>query len=281
MNQGGGRGGAIALALTMPETAVLGLSVLATLVVSNRGAAPETVSARLNLTEGDVRLLVTCPDGSSRRVAGAGGQPDTLPREVTLAPGEQVAGSVNLLQTDAGPTFTQPGSYTLQAEYTPSPQAGWVASAPVVLNVESPQSEEQRGVAAQLIKDDVRLALTLAEPDRAPAELGELAGRYPGTLDGKLARLILAGSKDVGEGEHGLEGAAASDEVLLDMKPGEAAALITSVSTPYSRVGSRLSKRYVSYLESQDAAEGARGSTGGAERERALRILKGQPFRDN
>jgi hypothetical protein len=272
MRQGDGRAGQIVLTLTVPEAAVLGLAVIGTLTVTNRGATPATVSARLNLSEGDVVLLVTCPDGSARRVAGAGGQPDTLPRQVTLAPGESIAAGVNLMQTEAGLTFPEPGRYVLRAEYAPHPAAASVTSAPVALTIRPPQGEEESSVADYLSKENVRLALTLAEADRAPDELRELARRHPTTLEGKLARLILAG------GEESAEDAVTPDDTLVGMNPAEAASLITSVSTPFSRVGSRLAKRYVAHAESQDTAESVPGSAAGKEREQALRVVQGRPF---
>lgn len=272
MRQGDERAGQIVLTLTVPDTAVRGLAVIGMLTVTNRGASPATVSGRLNLSEGDVALLLTCPDGSTRRVGGAGGQPDTLPRQVTLSPGESIAASVNLMRTEVGLTFPESGRYVLQAEYAPHPAAALVTSAPVALTVAPLQGEEQLSVANYLSKENVSLALTLAEADRAPDELRELARRHPTTLEGKLARLILAG------GDESAEDAATSDEPLEGMNPMEAASLITSVSTPFSRVGSRLAKRYVAYAESQDTVESVPGSAAGKERERALRVVKGQPF---
>lgn len=258
--------------LKVPETAVLGLTVLATLSVCNRGKSPATVSSRLNLMEGDVRLLLTGPDGSRRQVRGAGGQPDTALRQVTLPPGQQIVGSLNLLCTDSGTTFTEPGKYILQAEYSPSPQIGWVASAPVTMTVLSPQSEAHRGAAALLQKEDVKLALTLAEADRSPAELRELAERFADTLEGTLARLILVGSVTAAED------AAASNDIFLTTDPITTASLITSVSTPFSSVGKRLTDSYAAYLESHDIAAKAPQSAEIKKMERALRIIKGQPL---
>lgn len=271
MTQQAGAAAGLVVDLRTPATAVLGLPVLVTLSVSNRGKSPAKVSSRLNLMEGDVRLQLTAPDGTRRQVMGAGGQPDTSLRQVELAPGQQIVASLNLLCTDAGTTFPESGKYILQAEYSPSTRAGWVASAPVTVTVQPPQSEAERGAAALLQKEDARLALTLAEADRAPAELRELAERFADTLGGTLARLILADSVPAA-GD-----AADSNDIFLTTDPIKMASLITSVSTPFSSVGRRLTESYAAYVESQDAAAKAPESPDVKKRERALHIVRGQP----
>lgn len=222
--------------------------------------------------EGDLRLLVTGPGGVRRLVTGAGGQPDTGLRQVTLRPGQQLMGSVNLLHTDAGATFPEVGSYILQAEYIPSPQLEWITSPPVTLPVRAPQTDAERGAAALLQKEEARLALTLAEADRSPVALQELAQHYSDTTGGKLARLILAGSVSA-PGD-----AIDSDNIFLATDPMSVASLITSVSTPFSGVGDRLKQDYVAHIESQDTAAKATGSTSSSDVERALLIVKGQPL---
>jgi hypothetical protein len=258
--------------LSVAATAALGLPVLATLSIKNRGESPETVSSRLNLMEGDVRLQLTGPDGGARRVMGAGGQPDTASRRVTLLPGQQIIGSMNLLYTDVGVTFPEPGKYILQAEYSPSPVAGWQVSEPRTMTVLPPQSEAERGAAALLQNEDARAALTLAEADRAPAELRELAERFAGTLAGTLARLILAGS-DTAAGD-----AALSTDIFQTTDPITMAELITSLSTPYSGVAKRLTQSYAAYINPKDTVAKAPELSDVAERERALRIIKGEPI---
>lgn len=275
MGQQAGDIAGLILELKVPERAVLGIAVLATISVSNRGASPVTVSSRLNLMEGDVRLLVTGPDGVRRRVVGAGGQPDTLPRQVTLPPGRQIVGGINLLYTDVGPTFPETGRYILQAEYSPTPHAGWLLSAPMPMTVHAPESEAQRGAAALLQKEAAKLALTLAEADHAPDELRELAKRFPDTLEGKLARLILAGRVA------SAEDAADANNIYLATDPLTAALLLTSLSTPFSRVGTRLKESYAAYSESRDVASAPPNPTDVSNRERALRMIREQPLEND
>lgn len=274
MNQEAGASG-LTVSLKVPEIAILGLPVLVTVSVSNHGPSPVTVSSRLNLMEGDLRLLITDPDGKQRSVTGAGGQPDTSLRLVKLPPNQQIVGNVHLLHTDAGVTFPQAGNYLLQAEYSPSPRLGRVTSTPVTLKVQPPKTKAQQGAAALLQNEELRLALTLAEADRAPAELRELAQDYADTQEGKLARLILAGSAAE------TEDTAATSDVFLNTDPTTAATLITSLSTPFSRVGERLKQSYVAHVESQDTTAGATASAKATERENSLRIVKGEPLKND
>lgn len=275
MGQQAGAVAELVLELKVPESAVLGLPALATLSVSNRGTFPVTVSSRLNLMEGDVRLLVTGPDGVRRRVVGAGGQPDTLPRQIALPPGRQIVGGINLLYTDAGPTFPETGRYILQAEYSPTPHAGWLVSAPVPMTVDAPESEAQRGAASLLQNEAAKLALTLAEVDRAPDELRELAERFPETLEGKLARLILTGNVAPAED------AADANNIFQATDPLTAALLLTSLSTPFSSIGTRLKENYAAYIESRDVTSAPPDPTDVSNRGRALRMIREQPLEND
>jgi hypothetical protein len=253
----------------MADPVVVGLSALGTLHVINQGETPVTVSSRLNLMEGDVRLLVAKPDGTKQTVTGAGGQADTALRTVTLLPGQQIVSSMNLLYTSAGETFPEPGNYVLQAEYFPSPRLQPVTSEPVQVTARLPQTEDERGVAAILKDEGVKRALTLVESDAAPAALEQLAARFPEMLEGKLAQLILAGSRSVMD--------QASDENALSQAsdPLALAQSINALSTPFSNVGKRLAKQFASILENQAGAADDSASV-----EKAVRILKGQPLED-
>ena len=66
-----------------------------------------TVSARVNLIEGDLTVAVTGPDGRTGR-AGWPYPVDSLPRTIELGPGEALAGSIPLL-VDDGLTPVFPG----------------------------------------------------------------------------------------------------------------------------------------------------------------------------
>ena len=258
--------------LEVSKDAVIGLPMLVTLRVINRGKSPVTISARLNLMEGDVRLLVTGPDGTKRVITGAGGQPDTALRQVTLLPGQQIVDFMNLLYTNVGATFPEPGKYVLLAEYAPSPRVDWISSEPVSLTIRSPQNEAEQDAAALLQKEKARRALTLAEADSAPDELRELATGFPDSLGGKLARLVLAGSSEAADT------AADLNEFFRATDPLTAASLIRAVSTPFSRVGERLAEGFAAYLESQETTAKTPDSPESVKAQRALRIAKGQPL---
>lgn len=252
-------GKGLAVAIDAPAAAVIGLPVLVTIRVINRGETPEIVSARLNLMEGDVRLRIADPDGTQRVVTGAGGQPDTPLRRVTLKPGEQIIATSNILLTSEGETFAEPGRYRLQAEYVPSPRAEWILSEPVSLVVRSPHSEEERGAAALLASEPVRRALTLAQADEAPDALRELAEQFPETVAGKLAGMVSAEGGETGAVGH----------VLGDADAMTVASLINAVSTPFTRTGKRLADQFAERFSAREEK---------SQSDRALRVAKGQPI---
>lgn len=260
----------LVLMLEVPETVVVGQSALATVRVENRGGAPITVSSRLNLDEGDLRLVVTDPAGGTKKVSGAGGQPDTALRQVELPPGGQLVGVLNLLETSVGLTFPETGAYTLRAEYDPSPRIETLRSEPVKVTARLPNSETEKGVAELLQDVALRRALVLVEPDAADV-LRDLAARYAETLDGKLAGLILA------------EAGSSSDEpkskdLFESGEPLATAYNIAALSTPFSSTGKRLAERFKSYLTSLDQGAGRRRPVEKKGTEAALNIATGMPI---
>lgn len=251
--------------LEVKEPVIVGLSVLATLRVINRGATPVTISSRLNLMEGDLRLTVIGPDGSPHDLCGW--QADTILRQATVAPNEQLVGSINLLQTEEGPIFPTPGRYQIQVEFSPSPKNLAITSSLVAVNARAPQTEAERGAAQLLANGVVRQSIVLGQSDAAPDELAELAQKFPEMLDGKLAQLILAGTKDAaGPTTH----FSSLESSLSDV------ALISALRTPFSRVGSQLAEEFTAKFEIIDA--GKQGSEQ-ATLDSALRIVKGEPIK--
>ncbi|MEK6283167.1 MAG: hypothetical protein AABN95_22655 [Acidobacteriota bacterium] len=249
--------------LDVQEPVIFGLSVLGTLRVTNRGATSVTISSRLNLMEGDVRLTVFGPDTSPRELRGW--QADTILRQATLAPNEQLVGSMNLLQTEAGPVFPTPGRYQLQAEFSPSPRDAPVTSPRIDVDVRSPQTDAERGAAELLANEVVRQSIVLAQSDAAPNEIAQLAKKFPETLDGKLARLILAGTSDAANRTH----FTSLDSSLLDVP------LISALRTPFSRVGRQLAEDFTRKIQTLNAKQGAQQ----ANLDSALRIVEGKPMK--
>jgi len=251
----------LVLTLEVQEPVVVGLSVLGTLRVTNRGTTPITISSRLNLMEGDVRLIVTGPDGTRRELRGW--QADTILREVSLAPNEQVVANLNLLQTEEGPVFPSPGRYQLQAEFSPSLQSGAITSPPVEIDVRAPQTDVERGVAQLLRDDNVRRSIVLAQNDASPNELAQLAEKFPDTLDGKLAQLIRAGAGD-----------ATADFSSLDSSLSNAP-LISALKTPFSRIGRGLAEEFTSKIAAFDEAK----HEGRSDIDAALHMVNGKPVK--
>lgn len=252
----------LVLALEVQEPVVVGLSALAMLRVINQGTAPITISSRLNLMEGDVRLLVVGPDGTRREIRGW--QADTILRQVTLAPNEQLVVNLNLLQTEEGPVFPSPGRYQLQAEFSPSLESGAITSPPVEVNVRAPQTEVERGVAQLLSDEKVRRSIVLAQNDASPNELAQLAEKFPDTLDGKLAQLIRAGSGDTTADFSSLDSALSN------------APLISALRTPFSRVGRGLAEEFSTRVAAFDEAtpEGKQSDI-----DTAARMVNGKPVK--
>lgn len=89
-----------------------------------------TVSARLNLIEGDLVVEVIGPAGHTARCAWPW-PVDAMPRRTELRRGRHIDATVALLATDtSAPLFPQPGAYTLVAHYDAAP--GITVSSPAV-----------------------------------------------------------------------------------------------------------------------------------------------------
>jgi hypothetical protein len=250
----------LTLELEALEPIVVGLSALVIVRVINKSPAPATVSSRLNLMEGDVRLSIEGPHGATRALKGW--QADSAARRVELPPGHQLEGAINLLWTDAGAAFPEPGHYVLRAEYDPSPNAETIVSPPVTVTARSPRTKEERDVASMLDGEPIRKALVWAQAEPEADKLQTLAQQYPKTLDGKLAGLLLSGGGD----------RAHADLAFQSPEPVTLARWITALSTPYSNVGKTLGADFAARIQSRD------GKTRGSKAvERALQVMKIQP----
>lgn len=113
-----------------------------------------TVSARLNIVEGDLEIFVTAAGG--RPVRAAWPWPvDSTPRSVELAPGECLIASVPLLSAGSAPLFPAPGRYELVARFAARPGLT-LESNPVALLRTAP---EDAAIAAGLGDRDVLQSL--------------------------------------------------------------------------------------------------------------------------
>ena len=253
----------LTVSLEVAPPVVVGLSVLAIVRATNCGDAPVSVSARLNLMEGDLHLTVTGPDGSARGIRGY--QADTALRQATLGPREQLVGAINLLWTDIGPTFPEPGSYRLRAEYFPSPKIGSVRSEPVSVVARGPKTDAEREAAALLEDATLREALIRGRADDAPDQLRALAACSVPTPDADLAHLLVhAGGADSGD-------------ALDSSDPIRRATLIMALSTPYSNAGRRLADQFVAQLGSGGSPAGDTSTKPAAVTRRVRGLLSCQP----
>jgi len=230
--------------------------------VENRGSAPRTLSARLNLFEGDVRLICRAPSGTLDRFDGW--QIDTLPKTVELPPSHTLAGTLDLLETAQGPVLREAGHHEIVAEYFPAVGSPPVASAP--LSVESGPAVAAPGdeALARLLADRwLRRALVKADAREAPEAMNRLASGFPATTEGELAALIIAGGGDTASrlpwadlaARHGVRGLAL---------------LLLALRTPYSPVGLHLAAAFETALATLTADRG--------ELEPARRLVRQEPI---
>lgn len=255
--------------LDVRDPVVVGLSVFARIRVVNRGQAPLATSARLNLMEGDLALIVQGPDGQARTIKGW--QADTALRRATLEPGEEIVNGLNLLSTDAGPVFPAPGSYQLTAEFTFSPQQLPVRSDPVVVSARLPESDDEREVALLLQDDALREAILLAKPDSAPQALQTLAKRFAFTPDGMLAALLMSAS------DAGKTPAGPAADASPPATPESLALSVAMLQTPFSHVGRQIADRFTADLATGTARRDDTSLSGTLAM--AVQIAKRLPFK--
>ncbi|WP_194396891.1 hypothetical protein [Microbacterium atlanticum] len=84
------------------------------------GGPSGPVSARLNIVEGDLEILVT-PAGGAPLPARWPWPVDSAPRSVELAQGERLLAAVPLLASGSAPLFPVPGRYDLVARFAVRP----------------------------------------------------------------------------------------------------------------------------------------------------------------
>ncbi|GAA2231419.1 hypothetical protein GCM10010413_31760 [Promicromonospora sukumoe] len=144
-------------------------------VVATGGAA--SVSARLNLVEGDLEIEVAGP-GSPPVRATWPWPADSAPRSVDLPAGGRLVASVPLLSSGSAPLFRAPGRYELTARFA-ARRGESIASRPVSLVRTAP--------------DDAALATRLGDRDVLQSILGA------GVLGAAAPSLeLLAASSDAG-----------------------------------------------------------------------------------
>jgi hypothetical protein len=201
--------------------------------VVNEQDTPQEVSARLNLAEGDVRLLVTRPDGSIRR-AYSSRLVDSAARSVELGPGMALESGLGLFHAHTGPIFDEPGVYQIVAQYDAAP--GETLSTPALeVEARDPKTAEETALA-QLLRDRaVAVSFELGEPQTVAAQavLASMAERFAERREGRAARLIIAAA----EGAPPAIDTATADIVSAE-GPLEAARTITALMSAATPNGS-------------------------------------------
>ena len=162
----------IELFLDVPPAVPLDEVLIGVVRVVNGGRVTVTVSARVNLIEGDLTVAVTGPDGRAGRV----GWPypvDSLPRTIELGPGEALVGSIPLLVDDGlTPVFPSAGRYSLTPRFQVAPGVELIG-APVSVERQAPQ--DQRAAQALQDRDVLQSLLSAAEMGQAAGSLAALA----------------------------------------------------------------------------------------------------------
>lgn len=183
------------LELSLPAQVFVGEYVVAETVLTNTGDIPRQVSTRLNLAEGDLRLLHVLPGGAveqTRDVVVACG-----PRAMTtLAPGEQLRGRMQVLFTSEGVTFSEPGMHIVRAEFDVDGFTS-VRSDRVTVTVRSAASSTERDIALATLDPGVGLAIALGDfgaNEDARQRITTVAEDHPDADTGAACALVLANS---------------------------------------------------------------------------------------
>jgi hypothetical protein len=184
---------ALSVELAGPAAVRIGELLCAALRVVNRTRTPQRVSARLNLTEGDVRLVVTRPDGSVKR-AHASRLVDSAARFVELPPGAALESGLALLHAHTGFLFDEPGGFQVVAQYDGVPRTPPLTSPALHVNAGTATADKEADLARRMLDPSVGLSFELGEPASAAAErlLESIAEDFSGQLEGRAARLLVS-----------------------------------------------------------------------------------------
>jgi hypothetical protein len=217
-SQGSGTS-ALILSLGVPEQMPLDEVLVAVATLTNGSDRPVVTSARLNLLEGDLDLLVTGP-GGSRTNAGWPWPMDSGARQVSLGPGQSLMGGVLLLSAaGVAPLFPTAGNYDLVAEFSPS-RGEMLRSETVPVARTEPADEAGRKRRRAL--DNVEAAQSLASASclGGAAELLSDLVRHGSPATRLLAELAFGDTAGIGKRAAELSGQAG---------PAAAAAAVSAV----------------------------------------------------
>lgn len=185
------------LDLRVPGEARRGEFVWANITVTNTDDMPRLVTSALNLSEGDLKIDVTPPNGCSfeaRDVVVVCGDR----RFVELQPGESITGQVQLFYTPRGLTFDQPGTYEFRAELdVGDPMGGTLRSEPVQVVIKPAVTDQERELERLAMDPAVGLSLALGDIGTDTAALDKLTtlvDRFPKTDTGAASAMVVVNS---------------------------------------------------------------------------------------
>jgi hypothetical protein len=187
----------LALRLELPADLAPGEYAVARFTVVNEGDRSRLVPASLDLARGDVQMIVKGPSGhvdQVRDIVVACGE-----RRVTeLAPDDDHSTRAQVLYTNVGYTFSNPGLYSVCAEMD-TPDGTIVRSPEIKVSVHAPVSEAEQAIAAVTRNDDVGRSIALGDFGTDSAvrrELTTIATEHGDTMTGAAAAMVLANSLD-------------------------------------------------------------------------------------
>ncbi|HKU75286.1 MAG TPA: hypothetical protein VJR02_15355 [Pyrinomonadaceae bacterium] len=185
------------LSLTIPEVVFRGQFVTAQFVLTNTGNEPRQVTTALNLSQGDLRLLLKPPNEELNDVRDVILACSDRPL-ATLAAGESLRGSGQIFYTNYGFTFRQTGRFYVSAELNVGDALGSVVrSKPSTIVVRGPATPEEEDIARLSMDPGVGRAFAFGDfgtDDDARVKLEELANKYGDTETGAAAALTLSNS---------------------------------------------------------------------------------------
>ncbi|MEK6283168.1 MAG: hypothetical protein AABN95_22660 [Acidobacteriota bacterium] len=183
------------LSIIVPNVVFRGEFITAQFVLTNKGTQPRRVTSAINLSSGDLRLLLKPPSEELNDVRdviiACSDRPIT-----TLEPGESLRNSAQIFYTNYGFTFRQTGRFYLSAELSIGDALGCVTrSGAAAIVVRAPATPEEEDIARLSLEPGVGRAFAFGDfgTDKdARAKLEELADKYGHTETGAAAALTLA-----------------------------------------------------------------------------------------
>ncbi|QBE66042.1 hypothetical protein [Pseudoduganella lutea] len=185
------------LVVVLPEVAYRGEFVKAEFTLTNAGSQPRTVPKGLNLSGGNLRLLVKPPhrelDDVRDLIVACGDRPAVL-----LEPGQSLHGVAQVFYTNTGFTFRHTGRYQVSAEFDLGDGSrNVVRSQLCTIVIRAPVTQAERRIAHLSLDAAVGKAFAFGDfgvDEAARDRLEVLAREFGASPNGVAATLALANS---------------------------------------------------------------------------------------